>query len=367
MAMCRGLSPPLDAQRPLPGLTPVHITAVPAGGCCRTRVLVEMLRATLGCPTPSDGAGAEPQHGRASCGLSVPLLAGATGRQGGWARGPSLTAPSKHHPRTPRSPFPSSPPRQLRPFLPRLRPFLPRPRPFLPQPRPFLPQLRPFLLQLRPFPPGRSSPGSDSSHPAPRTQSRRGPAGEEPRPEHPGGGGSGLPRARRSSATPAQSPLTSPSAAGGTSAVLSVCQAAESSIRAAGRGGAPPAAAMSGTGATLRGHHATLREGLSELRARRDELSGRIQAEEAERGRLQARIATLSRRLSDTSESLAGLRSTRAHIDRTIAEMDIASGETLDNSQTLLDILKKEMRDLDKIIDPQNTSLGPRIRRQKRS
>ncbi|KAI1232039.1 hypothetical protein IHE44_0007088 [Lamprotornis superbus] len=66
---------------------------------------------------------------------------------------------------------------------------------------------------------------------------------------------------------------------------------------------------MSGTGAALRGHHAALREGLSELRARRDELSGRIRDEEAERGRLQARIAILSRRLSETSESLAGLRS----------------------------------------------------------
>ncbi|NWY96858.1 SSNA1 protein, partial [Loxia curvirostra] len=109
---------------------------------------------------------------------------------------------------------------------------------------------------------------------------------------------------------------------------------------------------MSGTGAALRGHQVALQEGLSELRARRDELSGRIQAEEAERGRLQARIATLSRRLSDTSESLAGLRSTRAHIDRTIAEMDLASGEILDNSQTLLDVLKKEMRDLGKTIDP---------------
>ncbi|XP_053817902.1 microtubule nucleation factor SSNA1 [Vidua macroura] len=124
---------------------------------------------------------------------------------------------------------------------------------------------------------------------------------------------------------------------------------------------------MSGTGAALQGHHAALREGLSELRARRDELSGRIRAEEAERDRLQARIATLSRRLSDTSENLAGLRSTRAHIDRTIAEMDIASGQILDNSQTLLDVLKKEMGDLGKAIDPQNTSLGQRIRRQKHS
>ncbi|NWZ72442.1 SSNA1 protein, partial [Acrocephalus arundinaceus] len=109
---------------------------------------------------------------------------------------------------------------------------------------------------------------------------------------------------------------------------------------------------MSATGAALRGHHTALREGLSELRARRDELTGRIRAEEAERGRLQARIATLSRRLSDTSESLAGLRSARAHIDRTISEIDAASGKILDNSQTLLDVLKEQMRDLGKVIEP---------------
>uniref|UniRef100_A0A8C5U458 SSNA1 protein n=1 Tax=Malurus cyaneus samueli TaxID=2593467 RepID=A0A8C5U458_9PASS len=70
-------------------------------------------------------------------------------------------------------------------------------------------------------------------------------------------------------------------------------------------------------------------QGLSELRGRREELSGRIRVEEAERVRLQARIAVLSRRLANTSESLAGLRSTRAHIDRTIAEMDAASGQVL--------------------------------------
>lgn len=93
----------------------------------------------------------------------------------------------------------------------------------------------------------------------------------------------------------------------------------------------------------------------------------RIQAKEVERGRLQTRIATLSRRLSDTSESLAGLRSARAHIDRTIAEMDTTSGQILDNSQTLLDVLKEEMGDLGRAIDPHSTSLGQRMRRLKRS
>lgn len=39
--------------------------------------------------------------------------------------------------------------------------------------------------------------------------------------------------------------------------------------------------------------------------------------------------------------------------------------QILDNSQTLLDVLKEEMGDLGKAIEPQSASLG-RVRRQKR-
>ncbi|NWS22307.1 SSNA1 protein, partial [Pachyramphus minor] len=97
---------------------------------------------------------------------------------------------------------------------------------------------------------------------------------------------------------------------------------------------------------------------LSELHARRDELSGRIRAEEAERGRLQAQMAALARRLADTSESLAGLRAARAQIDRTIAETEAACGQVLDNSQTLLDTLKEESGNDGKASEPQSSSLG---------
>lgn len=40
--------------------------------------------------------------------------------------------------------------------------------------------------------------------------------------------------------------------------------------------------------------------------------------------------------------------------------------QILDNSQTLLDVLKEQMRDLGKVIEPQSTILGQRVRRQKR-
>ncbi|XP_050175787.1 microtubule nucleation factor SSNA1-like [Myiozetetes cayanensis] len=124
---------------------------------------------------------------------------------------------------------------------------------------------------------------------------------------------------------------------------------------------------MSGAGAALRGQRRALREGLSELRARRDELSGQIRAQEAERGRLQARMAALARRLADTSESLAGLRAARAQIDRTIAETEAACGQVLDNSQTLLDILKEESGNDGKAREPQSSSLGQQAHQQKRS
>uniref|UniRef100_A0A8C5JNH2 SSNA1 protein n=2 Tax=Passeriformes TaxID=9126 RepID=A0A8C5JNH2_JUNHY len=369
--MLPGSEPTAGCPALPPGLTPAHITAVPADGCCRTQMLCKRCEPPLGLPSSlrRSGSRATARPGKLRPFGPAP---GWGDRQGGWARGPSLTAPSGHRPHTPRSPSrppPAAPavsprPRQPRPFLPQPPPILPQARPFppgIPGRSPSTPAFPPSALAV---PPGSGSPGS--SHPAPRTQSRRGPAGEEPRPEHPGGGGSGLPRARRSAAVPAHQPQRGGRHQRGAERVPGGREL-HSGRRKGRSGGAAPAAAMSGTGAALRGHHAALQEGLSELRARRDELNGRIQAEEAERGRLQARIATLSRRLSDTSENLAGLRSTRAHIDRTIAEMDLASGEILDNSQTLLDVLKKEMRDLGKIIDPQNTSLGQRIRRQKRS
>uniref|UniRef100_A0A8C8EEV4 Uncharacterized protein n=1 Tax=Otus sunia TaxID=257818 RepID=A0A8C8EEV4_9STRI len=72
---------------------------------------------------------------------------------------------------------------------------------------------------------------------------------------------------------------------------------------------------------------AELQLSLAELRARRAELSGRIRAEEAERGRLQARIAALSERLARTSESLAGHLVARGELDRTIADTEAAYGK----------------------------------------
>ncbi|XP_021269317.1 Sjoegren syndrome nuclear autoantigen 1 isoform X1 [Numida meleagris] len=84
---------------------------------------------------------------------------------------------------------------------------------------------------------------------------------------------------------------------------------------------------MSGAGEALQGYNAALLEGLAELRARRDELSGRIREEEAERGRLQGRIAALTERLARSSERLARHLAARRQLDASIAESEAAYGK----------------------------------------
>ncbi|NXI61919.1 SSNA1 protein, partial [Anseranas semipalmata] len=106
------------------------------------------------------------------------------------------------------------------------------------------------------------------------------------------------------------------------------------------------------TGCAGPGRAVPCRAGLAELRARRDELSGRIREEEAERGRLQARIGALSERLALTSESLARHLAARSDLDRSIAETEAAYGKILESSQTLLDVLKGEIGNASKASEP---------------
>uniref|UniRef100_A0A8C9G0H6 Uncharacterized protein n=1 Tax=Pavo cristatus TaxID=9049 RepID=A0A8C9G0H6_PAVCR len=84
---------------------------------------------------------------------------------------------------------------------------------------------------------------------------------------------------------------------------------------------------MSGAGEALQGYNAALLEALAELRARRDELSERIREEEAERGRLQSRIAALTERLARSSERTAWHLAARRQLDASIAESEAAYGK----------------------------------------
>ena len=76
-----------------------------------------------------------------------------------------------------------------------------------------------------------------------------------------------------------------------------------------------------------RSHGWSFRAGLAELRARRDELSGRIREEEAERERLQSRIAALTERLARSSERTARHLAARRQLDACIAESEAAYGK----------------------------------------
>ncbi|XP_031457405.1 Sjoegren syndrome nuclear autoantigen 1 homolog [Phasianus colchicus] len=113
---------------------------------------------------------------------------------------------------------------------------------------------------------------------------------------------------------------------------------------------------MSGRGEALQGYNAELLEALAELRARRDELSERIREEEAERGRLQSRIAALTERLARSSERTARHLSARRQLDASIAESEAAYGKILESSQTLLDALKGEIGNASKASESASTS-----------
>ncbi|XP_015734171.1 Sjoegren syndrome nuclear autoantigen 1 isoform X2 [Coturnix japonica] len=113
---------------------------------------------------------------------------------------------------------------------------------------------------------------------------------------------------------------------------------------------------MSGTGETLQGYNAALLEGLAELRARRDELSERIREEEAERERLQSRIAALTERLARSSERTARNLAAKRQLENSIAESEAAYGKILESSQTLLDALKGDIRNASKAREPSSTS-----------
>ncbi|XP_032303921.1 Sjoegren syndrome nuclear autoantigen 1 isoform X1 [Coturnix japonica] len=94
---------------------------------------------------------------------------------------------------------------------------------------------------------------------------------------------------------------------------------------------------MSGTGETLQGYNAALLEGLAELRARRDELSERIREEEAERERLQSRIAALTERLARSSERTARNLAAKRQLENSIAESEAAYGKGREMAQGFCD------------------------------
>ncbi|XP_005813184.1 Sjoegren syndrome nuclear autoantigen 1 [Xiphophorus maculatus] len=105
---------------------------------------------------------------------------------------------------------------------------------------------------------------------------------------------------------------------------------------------------MAQQAAALQTYNNELVKCIEDLCSKRDELNRQIRLEENEKERLQHDIRVLSEKLSRVNESMAHRLTTRANLDRTIAETEAAYAKILESSQSLLSVLKQEAGNLNK-------------------
>uniref|UniRef100_A0A087YIC0 Sjogren syndrome nuclear autoantigen 1 n=3 Tax=Poecilia TaxID=8080 RepID=A0A087YIC0_POEFO len=105
---------------------------------------------------------------------------------------------------------------------------------------------------------------------------------------------------------------------------------------------------MTQQAAALQTYNNELVKCIEDLCSKRDELNRQIRLEEDEKERLQQDIRLLSEKLSRVNESMAQRLTTRANLDRTIAETEAAYAKILESSQSLLSVLKQEAGNLNK-------------------
>ena len=96
---------------------------------------------------------------------------------------------------------------------------------------------------------------------------------------------------------------------------------------------------------------------LENLRTKRDDLQAIIDVEELEKARLQADIEMLSTRLSAIMTSLTKKTAARADFDRAICESETALCRLLENSQAVVNNVRREISTLsgDEIMKPAAT------------
>lgn len=96
---------------------------------------------------------------------------------------------------------------------------------------------------------------------------------------------------------------------------------------------------------------------LENLRSKRDDLQAIIDIEELEKARLQADIEMLSNRLSAIMTSLTKKTAARADFDRAICESETALCRLLENSQAVVNNVRREISTLsgDEIMKPAAT------------
>lgn len=103
---------------------------------------------------------------------------------------------------------------------------------------------------------------------------------------------------------------------------------------------------MAKHGIALQSFSTELIQCLDNLRTKRDEIQAIIELEELEKARLQAEIESLSNRLSAILTSLTKKTAARADFDRAIAESETALCRLLENSQAVVNNVRREISTL---------------------
>lgn len=105
---------------------------------------------------------------------------------------------------------------------------------------------------------------------------------------------------------------------------------------------------MSDTTSNASNYNQELQASISKLQSKREALQRQITKEEEEASNLQQEIDGLSLKLKALNDSIAKKMDTRDEYDRTIEEVTAAYTKILESSQTLLHVLKKETKSLNK-------------------
>ena len=91
-----------------------------------------------------------------------------------------------------------------------------------------------------------------------------------------------------------------------------------------------------------------LKASISRLQSKREALQRQIGKEEEEASSLQQDMDGLAHRLKTINDGIAKKKGTRDEYDRTISEVTKAYGKIVESSQTLLHVLKRETKSLNK-------------------
>ncbi|XP_060104246.1 microtubule nucleation factor SSNA1-like [Heteronotia binoei] len=111
---------------------------------------------------------------------------------------------------------------------------------------------------------------------------------------------------------------------------------------------------MTHQGAVLQGYNNELVKYLEDLSVRREELDTEIRQAEQEKKVVQDEIAKLTAQLGQVCESLAWKNAAQRELDKILAETEVAYEKILQSSRILLNVLKTEMGNLDKVIALKN-------------